>query len=194
MKRRITKLIDCAVPLVQDEGHESIQTAISSSKLPVLLEIDSILSDFQPFFEDNCIPPKIPFVIGLEWCSPKLKALVDVLVEYHSPTFQGIVFVEQRQVATCLARVLPCISELKGIIQCAELVGQPSTENCLVKGTAYKNHRDIVRSFRQKSINLRKCSLSLSCSPFTSITFSVIATSVAEEGLDFPVRSGFDIP
>jgi endoribonuclease Dicer len=165
MKRRISSWVGRTSLPVQQEDEpdisETLQISHVSSKATALLEIDQILCEFRPFFEDNSIPAKIPFAIGLDWCSPKMKILVDILVEHHSPTFQGIVFVEQRQVAACLARVLPCVLELKDLIRCAELVGQGSTEDRISRGMAMKSHHDTVKLFRDKKINLRECLLHL---------------------------------
>ncbi|KAI6038416.1 hypothetical protein EDC04DRAFT_3022354 [Pisolithus marmoratus] len=43
----------------------------------------------------------VPITVPLAWCSPKMKALTEVLLEYYTSTFHGIVFVEQCQVAAC---------------------------------------------------------------------------------------------
>ncbi|KAI6011911.1 hypothetical protein EDC04DRAFT_2609659 [Pisolithus marmoratus] len=67
-----------------------VDGAVNMPKPPVpvdLEQIDAILTDFQP--------------CSLAWCSPKVKALTEVLLEYYTSTFHGIVFVEQRQVAAC---------------------------------------------------------------------------------------------
>ena len=141
---------------------------------PSLEQIDSILSDFKPFFEDpSASPPAVPIPVPLAWCSPKVKALTEVLLEYHTPTFHGIVFVEQRQVAACLAKVLSRIPELRGRIRCAELVGHGSghgargkggnnasaTSGVHVKGMGLARQQDTVKSFRKSyeegGLNLR---------------------------------------
>jgi endoribonuclease Dicer len=130
---------------------------------PDLEQIDFILCEFRPFFEDDSMPPVVPITVPLAWCSPKVKALAEVLLEHCSPTFQGIVFVEQRQVAACLAKILSCIPELRGSIRCAELVGHggghghrgkhAATAN--VKGMGLARQQDVVKSFRDGTLNLR---------------------------------------
>ncbi|KAJ6620284.1 hypothetical protein B0H10DRAFT_2359801 [Mycena sp. CBHHK59/15] len=128
---------------------ENILDNIGKHLPPDICQIQNILAEYDFVF--NCSPKTSP--VCLEWCSPKIRVLVDVLISHNSPTFQGIIFVEQRQIAVCLARVLPCIPALSGLIRCAELVG----------------HGDSAEiSFRDGAINL------------------LIATAVAEEGLDFP--------
>ncbi|KAG6845200.1 hypothetical protein H0H87_012527 [Tephrocybe sp. NHM501043] len=105
--------------------------------------------------------------IPLEWCTPKIRVLVALLLAYHTPEFQGIVFVEQRQTATCLASILPMISQIKGLIRCGALMGHGVNSDGITKATP-ASHKNTVESFRRGDINI------------------LIATSVAEEGLDFP--------
>lgn len=176
----------------------------SEHPIPVDLEqIDAILSDFQPWFE-SCAPlspssssptsttmpfvsmadsmphqerstlPRVPISVPLTWCSPKVKALTEVLLEYFTPTFHGIVFVEQRQVAACLAKILGYVPELQGKIRCAELVGHGgghgSGRHCGgsarsravgsgradVKGMGLAKQHDTVKMFREGDLNLRR--------------------------------------
>lgn len=131
-----------------------------------------------------------------------------MLLEYHTPTFHGIVFVEQRQVAACLAKILGNIPELRGKIQCAELVGHGgghgggghgggngsgrgkgvASARADVKGMGLARQQDTVRMFREGDINLRAFSENFSLAvPGLIDGLLVVATSVAEEGLDFPV-------
>ncbi|KAI6111057.1 hypothetical protein F5141DRAFT_1112279 [Pisolithus sp. B1] len=186
--------------------------------IPVELEqIDAILTDFQSWFDSSppshsssllhssSSPPTptstitsstltavtshqlptaqstVPITVPLAWCSPKVKALTE-------STFHGIVFVEQRQVAACLAKILGNVPELRGKIRCAELVGHGGghgsgrhnsasggargkatvSVRADVKGMGLARQQDTVKMFREGELNL------------------LIATSVAEEGLDFP--------
>ncbi|KAJ7221704.1 hypothetical protein GGX14DRAFT_670866 [Mycena pura] len=108
-----------------------------------------------------------PLPVPLEWCSPKIGALVEILLSHASSTFQGIIFVEQRQTAVCLARVLSSIPALNGAIQCAELLGQGDGTDGVWKSEGH-SAKNTVRAFRERRINL------------------IVATAVAEEGLDFP--------
>ncbi len=107
-----------------------------------------ILLDYEPFFSPDVL-------IELDWCSPKVRELVEIIRQHHSPTFQGIVFVEQRQDAACLADILPNVPELKGLISCADLVGKGSS----VEGISNTRNGDAVLAFRQKRINLRESHL-----------------------------------
>lgn len=58
-----------------------------------LIQMEALLDKFRSSvsFEESFVPEP-------DWLSPKLKALVSILVERRSSSFQGIVFVEQRQV------------------------------------------------------------------------------------------------
>ncbi|KAG5651502.1 hypothetical protein H0H81_008396 [Sphagnurus paluster] len=105
--------------------------------------------------------------ISLEWFTPKVQVLVDILRAYCTADFQGIIFVEQRQTAICLAQILPAIAELSGLVRCGPLMGQGVNSDGIAKTTP-SCHKNVVEAFRKGEINL------------------LIATSVAEEGLDFP--------
>ena len=160
--------------------------ASNSKSLPsAFWEIRDILTDFESFFSDGSITNDIPIPVNLEWCAPKIRVLVDILLAHHSPTFQGIVFVEQRQVAAVLAKILPAIPQLKGAIRSAFIVGQGIGLEGTSKTTS-SNQGDAVKQFSKGDINLRSYSLFCFCM-WCSFGIKVIATSAAEEGLDFPV-------
>jgi endoribonuclease Dicer len=186
IKHRLENMMAEPPKSLQDHGCQGVDRTqagvLASTQIsPAMLEIEAILSGFQPFFEP-APTAQIPYSLEVEWYSPKVRVLVDILIECHTPTFQGIVFVEQRQVAACLARILPCIPRFKGTISCAELVGYGASDD----GLCNRMRSDVVKLFRQGTINLRECSFTLLAS-FDRLALSVIATSVAEEGLDFPV-------
>ena len=148
-------------------------------------EIHDIHAGFSDFFPDLSSPDYTPVPVPMTWCTPKVQTLVELLLAYHTSTFQGIVFVEQRQVAACLTSILPALPELKGIIRTACLVGQGVGIDGLAKSTPGARS-DAITLFRKREVNLRTLPLRVIISfPTFSI---VIATSVAEEGLDFPVR------
>lgn len=121
-----------------------------------VIEIETILSEYQPFFADQS--DDVPIPIPLHWCTPKIQVLVDILRESAESSFQGIIFVEQRQVASCLAKMLPQIPELQGLIRCAELVGHggQNSGNMQARGMGLARQQDVVQSFRDKEINLRE--------------------------------------
>ncbi|CEL52087.1 endoribonuclease Dicer [Rhizoctonia solani AG-1 IB] len=105
----------------------------------------------------------------LSWFTPKLKILVSILEANRAEDFSALIFVEQRQVAAALAWLLPLVPELRDWVKAAALVGHGDGSRAGFEGSgmAHATQRSTVRSFRSGDINL------------------VIATSVAEEGLDF---------
>jgi endoribonuclease Dicer len=159
IKRRISHLLGDPIPSQGNGGNEvrvGDQTQPPLSLQPTLQEIDAILSDFSLFFEIDPATGKLPLPIDLKWCSPKVQILVDILVEYRSPTFQGIVFVEQRQVASCLAQVLANIPQLQDFILCKELVGQNQMDDGFSQGMGLKYQNETVKLFRNRKINIRQ--------------------------------------
>jgi len=167
IKRRISHLLGDPQPPQGNGGNEvpvgdQTQPLLSLQELQhTLREIEAILSDFSLFFEIDPATTKLPLPIDLEWCSPKVQTLVDILVEYRSSTFQGIVFVDQRQVASCLAQVLTNIPQLQDFILCTELVGQNPMSDGFSQGMGLKDQNDVVKLFRNREINIRQ---SLICS------------------------------
>ncbi|KAF8432446.1 hypothetical protein L210DRAFT_960898 [Boletus edulis BED1] len=175
---------------IQEDGMNIDDPPASQNtpSIPVALEqVNSILSDFKPFFEDlSTSPPAVPIPVPLAWCTPKVKALAEVLLAYHTPTFHGIVFVEQRQVAACLAKVLSKIPELRGRIRCAELVGHGSGHSTRSKGGSNTNAASGV-NVKGMGLARQQDTVRLFRRPYEEGGLNLlVATSVAEEGLDFP--------
>ncbi|KAF9484901.1 hypothetical protein BDN70DRAFT_871881 [Pholiota conissans] len=134
-----------------------------------LFLILDILEGFKSFFPPDMKSPDIPISVDLDWCTPKVKVLVNILLNHYtlSPDFQGIIFVEQRQVASTLAKILQVIPELSGKIKCSFIVGEGVSSDGASKQKE-RSSRNPIELFRKRVINI------------------LIATSVAEEGLDFP--------
>ncbi|KAJ6488501.1 hypothetical protein C8R47DRAFT_1125761 [Mycena vitilis] len=105
--------------------------------------------------------------VSLEWCSPKIRVLVETLLSHNSQPLQCIIFVEQRQIAFCLAKLLPSIADLGAAFHCAELVGQSDGAEGVSKMSG-ADAQSTLQAFREGAINM------------------IIATAVAEEGLDLP--------
>jgi len=128
-------------------------------------------------FADNPLTPIPP-----GWVSPKVLALRDLLADEDASTFRGMIFVSQRHFAACLSIVLPRL-DLPGI-RPAPLVGHGQGCSADVtrlgtKGMGSNTQERVVKEFRDGTLNL------------------IIATSVGEEGLDFPECSfvcRFDMP
>ncbi|QRV86430.1 endoribonuclease Dicer [Ceratobasidium sp. AG-Ba] len=107
------------------------------------------------------------------WFTPKLFKLIQVLEANNGADFSAMIFVEQRQIASVLAWLLPKVPQLKSWVKAAALVGHGDTGGPTYEGSgmAHAAQRAIVHEFREGKTNL------------------VIATSVAEEGLDFQACS-----
>jgi endoribonuclease Dicer len=120
--------------------------------------------------------------ISQDWISPKVLALRDLLANEDASTFRGMIFVSQRHFAACLSIILPRLN-LPGIAP-APLVGHGEGVSSDVtrlgsKGMGFNTQERVVQQFRDGELNL------------------IIATSVGEEGLDFPQCSfvcRFDMP
>jgi endoribonuclease Dicer len=105
------------------------------------------------------------------WLSPKLVVLKELLLEQDWQGFRGIIFTHERQVATTLALILPRLG-VAGVVA-GPLVGhgqnicsEPTKVG--MKGMSFRAQEHILDDFRSGKLNM------------------LIATSVAEEGLDFP--------
>ncbi|KAF8520186.1 hypothetical protein BU17DRAFT_46941 [Hysterangium stoloniferum] len=142
------------VPSSPDSSSADIQTRLS--------QMEWILREFHDEVSFDHTAP-----IPNEWLSPKLRILVSTLLERRSSSFQGIIFVEQRQVAATLAWILPRIPELKGWITSGALVGHGTGRHLNAQGLAEKKQKEILKSFRSRACNL------------------LVSTSVGEEGFDF---------
>jgi endoribonuclease Dicer len=124
---------------------------------PKVLELDTLLAKYSPLFADAQDAPTTTLDVSLEWCTPQVRTLAEILLEHYTPSFQGIVFVEQRHVAFALARLLPRLTTLKGKIKSAELVGHGASAaaKAKVRGMALQNQQDVVKQFRNGELNLR---------------------------------------
>lgn len=162
-QNRITESMDTTLLLPLTTDTDIDVSTLTDKSIPVPPEIivaESIISDFRSSFRPPMGHPfPLPLQIPLTWCSPKVESLVHVLVKQssQSPTFKGIVFVEQRQVAMSLANILPCIPELEGLVKCGVLVGQGVRLDGVKANTKGMGEKgDAVKSFRGGKINLRK--------------------------------------
>ena len=158
-KERLNKYINAARPpdpfvheIVKDGVVEDFSTPLPED----VKELQAILAEYKPFFEDES--GDVPIPIPLAWCTPKIRLLVDILHESAQRPFQGIVFVEQRQVCGCLGKMLNQVVELQGLIRCGELVGHGGVHSggsAQARGMGIAKQQDILQSFRDKEINLR---------------------------------------
>ena len=140
------------------ENHDIIMHDPMTNVHPEIMELQRVLDRFKDKFEDQNNPDLVPITVHLKWCSPKVRVLIDLLFAHYTSTFQGIVFVEQRHVASALAKILPRVPQLDHLIRCAQLIGHGT--NGIAKshatGMALKVQQDIVKSFREGQVNLRE--------------------------------------
>ncbi|KAJ3508953.1 hypothetical protein NLJ89_g5473 [Agrocybe chaxingu] len=158
--------------LFRPHDAESMEVDVGPSSIPVkplpdeIFLIKEILQGFEGYFPPSMTSPIVPIPLTMDMCTPKVNVLMDILLENYTPTFQAIIFVEQRQVASALSRIIQVLPELQGKIRSAFLVGTGVNSEGMARQTN-QAHGDPVKLFKSKEINI------------------LIATSVAEEGLDF---------
>ncbi|KAJ7736527.1 hypothetical protein B0H14DRAFT_3612709 [Mycena olivaceomarginata] len=125
------------------------EASSSQSLLAELVHIQDILAAF------DHLSGSLP--VCLEWCSPKIRTLVDILLSRASQT-------SHVKSPFCLARMLPCIPVLRDVVRCAELVGQGD-------GT----DGNTLQLFREGRINLTEEGLDLPvCSAILVIRFDAL--------------------
>jgi len=92
------------------------------------------------------------------WCTPKVVALVDILQANYHESFQSIVFVEQRHIATSLAELINRLPNATGRLRCAVLLGHGTTDNSTasIKGMPIRVQGDVVQMFRKREVNVRE--------------------------------------
>ena len=162
--------------LVVWEGHARRAIAISSSpSRKPLLYVDSADTESSSMDGDGDLSPGFRRAMEVlskfqkrllsdtralptEWLSPKLQAVVDILVEHRSESFQGMIFVDQRQIVKALCWILGRIAETKDWIRCGALTGhgEQATEGEKIKGMGINAQREVVQSFKAGDLNLCK--------------------------------------
>jgi endoribonuclease Dicer len=188
LKQRVSQLMDNCIestnPALSLQYLHVEEQPTDPDHLPELEGILRVVSQYDWLFADDVQTPIDP-----NWCTPKVMVLVDILLAHHTQEFQGITFVEQRHIAACLAKTIPRFPQAQGYLKCAELIGHGSggVTKSSVKGMPTSFQRDVVQMFRDREVNLCKLRAYTSNNIYYLCIASVIATSVAEEGLDFPV-------
>ena len=165
VKQRVTQLIQETVESAMDmlttdqyamAAREGPTNSLGVAVHPKLTELESILAEYQPLFDPEEGIESTP--IPLSRCSPKVKVLSEILFSRHTPTFQGIVFVEQRHIASCLAAMLARLPHLTHLIKSEGLVGHGtggSLTKAQLRGMANRGQEDTVKMFRDRQLNLR---------------------------------------
>jgi endoribonuclease Dicer len=165
--------------------HQLPNALFRDNDTPLLAEKRANVDKFRrvlQFHSARLFPDDPSTPISRDWVSPKVLALRELLANEDAPTFRGMVFVSQRHFAACISIILPRL-DLPGIAP-GPLVGHGEGISANVmrlgsKGMGFNTQERTVQQFRDGTLNL------------------IIATSVAEEGLDFPQCSfvcRFDMP
>lgn len=98
--------------------------------------------------------------------TPKVKELVHCLKAIHiQPNFCGIIFVERRHTAKSIKILIEALDDFRETIRCDILIGHGGTSRGDVR-MKFHDQNSVIQKFRKGELNL------------------LIATSVAEEGLD----------
>lgn len=115
-----------------------------------IFDIFEILRDFEAFFPTDPSSSKISIALA-DWYTPKVHKLIEILKEYYTPIFQCIIFVEQRQDALCLARLLQSIPNLMEQFRCGYLTGHGTSNESFSR---IAGRGDPIKSFRERQINI----------------------------------------
>jgi endoribonuclease Dicer len=157
MKHRIAQFTNQAESEMDYMTSVQYENHTQEVELPEeLRDMVTVLEHCKSWFEDEDDPDTVPTRIEPKWCSPKVIRLSHMLFEYYSPTFQGIVFVEQRHVAMCLSKMLPRIPPLELYFKSAQLIGHGAgnVQRSNTRGMALRTQRDVVEMFRHREINI----------------------------------------
>ncbi|KAF9646833.1 hypothetical protein BDM02DRAFT_3180798 [Thelephora ganbajun] len=171
LKQQVRYLLDTAVPdggFALELEPRPLRVNGGGNRPDLVKKLDQILQLLTQY--DGHFAGATGKALDPTWCTPKVIALVDILLDNYHEDFQSIVFVEQRHVATSLAELINRLPNATGRLKCAVLLGHGATDNSAasIKGMPTRVQGDVVRMFRKREVNV------------------LLATSVAEEGLDFP--------
>jgi len=158
LKQQVRCLLETAVPnggLVSELGPRPFNTN-EDDKSDLVKKLDQILQLLAPY--DEHFGDATGGVLDPSWCAPKVMALVDVLLANYHESFQSIVFVEQRHVATSLVELINRLPNAAGRLRCAVLLGHGATDNSTasIKGMPTRVQGDVVQMFRKREVNVRE--------------------------------------
>lgn len=169
----LRNLVDSFVYVLESEGVKAMVAFIEDCKILAkrkniykvfenVTQTD-ILSQYLDEIYQFCIENFAQAEEDAESTSTKYKCLQQILLKQMRKDKNGIVFVKRRLDAFCIAYLIKTDPKLNEIASAFSYVGHSSTE---VKGISAKRQANQLELFRSGSFNL------------------MIATSVAEEGLD----------
>lgn len=148
LKQQVRHLLDTLVP---NGGPVS-----ELEPRPLIDKLDQILQLLAQY--DEHLEDATGKVLDPTWCTPKVLALVDILLANFHDSFQSIVFVEQRHVATSLVELVNRLPNAIGRLRCAVLLGHGATDNSTasIKGMPIRVQGDVIQMFRKREVNICK--------------------------------------
>jgi len=159
LKQQVRYLFDTTVPnagVLSDLGLQPFSVKEDDDKSDLVNKLNQILQLLAQYDEHFADPTGN--LLDPSWCTPKVKALVDILLTNYHENFQSIVFVEQRHVATSLVELVNRLPNATGRLRCAALLGHGATDNSAasIKGMPTRVQEDVVQMFRKREVNVRK--------------------------------------
>lgn len=113
-----------------------------------------VLQEHELYFSTPIFHPLLwPF--SVEWISPRLQKLVDLLIAKHTPTLKGMVFVQERHTAVFMAEILNRTPVLQNLVKSRYLVGIGQGSGEIGGRTmSASEQRRVVEAFRGGDTNL----------------------------------------
>lgn len=120
-----------------------------------------VLHEHDDYFTPSVFrPPLWPF--SVEWISPRLKSLIDLIVAKHTPVLKGMIFVQERHTAVFMTEILNRTPALQGLIRARYLVGIGQGSGEIGGRTmSASEQRRVVEGFRGGDTNLSKSRFAL---------------------------------
>jgi endoribonuclease Dicer len=159
LKQQVRYLLDTSVPNgggVSELGPRPFSVNDDKGRSDLVNKLDQILQLLSQY--DEHLTDATGKALDPDWCTPKVIALVDILLAKFHENFQSIVFVEQRHVATALAELISRLPNATGRLRCAVLLGHGTTDNSTasIKGMPTRVQGDVVQMFRKREVNIRE--------------------------------------
>ena len=157
LKQQVRHLLDTSVQNgrpMSEPGPHPFTVNNDNDRSDLVKKLDQILQLLAQY--DGHLEDVTGNVLDPTWCTPKVLALVDILLANFHDSFQSIVFVEQRHVATSLAELINRLPNAIGRLRCAVLLGHGVTDNSTasIKGMPTRVQGDVVQMFRKREVNI----------------------------------------
>lgn len=159
LKQQVRHLLDTSAPSggsASKLGPTPFSANNNNGSSDLVNKLDQILQLLAQY--DQHLEDVAGRILDPTWCTPKVLALVDILLANFHDNFQSIVFVEQRHVATSLAALINRLPNAIGRLRCAVLLGHGATDNSTasIKGMPTRVQGDVVQLFRKREVNIRE--------------------------------------